>query len=1081
MAPRPVSTRGPGWTDRERAAPRGRRFSRAAESALLTGLLLLALNARGPAAVVRVKPDGNDAASGASWEQAKRTVAAAITAAEAGDEIWVVAGTYKERIRLKSGVALFGGFRGDEHDREHRDWGANLTILDGATNGVVVLIQDCGPDTILDGFRIQHGKGGGVRAVQTSGTLRNNVIRGNVGSETSAYGGGVLVSGSRASGSLVIDSNRIIDNVNFDGGGIACIDASPRIVRNVLLWNLASQNGGGISCWRNSSPLIANNLIVGNTASWLEAVAVPVGGGGIFATADDLDGRPHPTAVSAPVILNNVVAANGGWKGGGIALVDSNGGVPSVLNNTVVANHGAGIYWASAAQPLPALQPLLRNNLVAFNPWGIEQGEGTPPNPNIEFNCVFGNQIQGKRRDYQGLPDWTGVKGNLSVDPQLAGYQFGNLHLQPHSPCIDAGKLFDGVADWPDMDAQSRVQGRAVDIGADESDGTYWGTLPPTFHVTPRGEDDADGRTWNTAKRSVQAAIEQAKLIGAEVWVAAGTYPGRVVLPAFVHLFGGFAGHETDRAGRNPAANQTILDGGGVIKVVLCGHAGYLVSTLDGFTIRNGGKCTAGGGVSPYGPGGLGGGIYLGVASPVIANNLITRNSLAYDNSPIFPQPPSYGAGIYCDLSYAVITGNTIQENEILNTFDGSGGGIYCARSMPTISNNIIRWNRAVLGAAIYCVNSAPAIVGNLIQSNAMYNTWPLPLYQGSREGAVTIHLAPDFLIDGNTFQGNTAAVGAGLTAAVYLGGRIQNNLLVGNRAVQSTGLAGLGGGIYCMVTTSAVATVHLAHNTLVGNTASDFLGERGGALAISLVPPATNLVIANNILAANSSGIFQLLTTPMSPVTLLRNTLFNSGSNYINLAAGPTDLSQDPRFRDAANGDYRLRADSPCIDAGSAALALTADLDGLPRPLDGNQDGAATPDLGAFEFLNPEADSDGDQMPDGWEVVNGLALTSDDRAADRDRDGASNWAEFIAGTSPVDPASVLRLQIQMSSTTTHLILRWLSVTRRRYAVRFSRELPAEAGWETLLTIAGTGSVVEVETPAVAGASRFYRLEVSLE
>ena len=62
---------------------------------------------------------------------------------------------------------------------------------------------------------------------------------------------------------------------------------------------------------------IANNTVTGNTASWLRDMPVPVGGGGIFATADDLDGRPHPTAVSAPVIINNVVAANGGWLGGG--------------------------------------------------------------------------------------------------------------------------------------------------------------------------------------------------------------------------------------------------------------------------------------------------------------------------------------------------------------------------------------------------------------------------------------------------------------------------------------------------------------------------------------------------------------------------------------------------------------------------------------------------------------------------------------------------------------------------------------------------------------------------------------------
>ena len=63
---------------------------------------------------------------------------------------------------------------------------------------------------------------------------------------------------------------------------------------------------------RENIVFIANNILTGNTASWLLDMPVPVGGGGIFATADDLDGRPHPTAVSAPVIRNNVLAANGG-------------------------------------------------------------------------------------------------------------------------------------------------------------------------------------------------------------------------------------------------------------------------------------------------------------------------------------------------------------------------------------------------------------------------------------------------------------------------------------------------------------------------------------------------------------------------------------------------------------------------------------------------------------------------------------------------------------------------------------------------------------------------------------------------
>jgi hypothetical protein len=49
--------------------------------------------------------------------------------------------------------------------------------------------------------------------------------------------------------------------------------------------------------------------------------------------------------------------------------------------------------------------------------------------------------------------------------------------------------------------------------------------------------------------------------------------------------------------------------------------------------------------------------------------------------------------------------------------------------------------------------------------------------------------------------------------------------------------------------------------------------------------------------------------------------------------------------------------------------------------------------------FTNP--DTDGDGMPDGWEVQHGLDPSVDDAGADMDGDGLSNLAEFQSGTNP--------------------------------------------------------------------------------
>jgi len=79
------------------------------------------------------------------------------------------------------------------------------------------------------------------------------------------------------------------------------------------------------------------------------------------------------------------------------------------------------------------------------------------------------------------------------------------------------------------------------------------------------------------------------------------------------------------------------------------------------------------------------------------------------------------------------------------------------------------------------------------------------------------------------------------------------------------------------------------------------------------------------------------------------------------NVAIGAATISEshvrnagDARFVDPANGDYRLRLDSPLVDAGDPDVPQGVDLAGNPLVADGNGDGFARRDLGAYE-LQPQ------------------------------------------------------------------------------------------------------------------------------
>lgn len=98
--------------------------------ALLLCVFLLVVSPLQAADTLFVAADAAVGADGQSWQSAMSLEGALAEAAE-GDQIWLGQGAYTlgPAVAMPKGVRLYGGFRGDEALREHRDWFRRPTVM----------------------------------------------------------------------------------------------------------------------------------------------------------------------------------------------------------------------------------------------------------------------------------------------------------------------------------------------------------------------------------------------------------------------------------------------------------------------------------------------------------------------------------------------------------------------------------------------------------------------------------------------------------------------------------------------------------------------------------------------------------------------------------------------------------------------------------------------------------------------------------------------------------------------------------------------------------------------------------------
>lgn len=310
----------------------------------------------------------------------------------------------------------------------------------------------------------------------------------------------------------------------------------------------------------------------------------------------------------------------------------------------------------------------------------------------------------------------------------------------------------------------------------------------------------------------------------------------------------------------------------------------------------------------------------------------------------------------------ATISDVTIQKGKT----DENGSGIKVeASGKLTLRDSIVTKDQAVNGGGIYgggpvsikdssiwynfCANQGSGIYigygGDIFQSQVSFNCAD----QGG--GIFATDLADvrnDVFVVASTIDNNKARLGGGIYTET--GGYVLNSTIANNAANRGSGGTGKGGGVY---DASVIEDFGFYNATIAVNVTG-----AGGTAGGIYVAPFENANIQSTILDFNKPDDCEGDFTSVS-----YNLIYND--NGCNLSADPsmqTGIHADLNSL-ANNGGptptMGLKPSSEAIDAippahctwGTGSGALTTDQRGDPRPTDGDGNGKAKCDIGAFEY----------------------------------------------------------------------------------------------------------------------------------
>ena len=400
-----------------------------------------------PPARLFVRASATGINTGLSWTDAFTDLQSALSypCSQSLTEIWVAGGVYKPTsttartasFALKNGVAIFGGFVGNETQLSQRPL---INPLAGQPSSTTLSGEIGNPNSTTDNsFHVMNNPSG----LNSTARLDGVVITGGFANGSFPDNGGGAIYNLNSSPSLTNCSFQSNTATSNGGAILNSGSSSPSLTNCSFLNNTAGNNGGAINS--GGSPSLTNCSFQSNTAA--------TSGGAIY----NFGGNPSLTNCS---FRNNQANSNGG------AVANDNGSTPSLTNCSFQSNTAIGL--GGAIRNFSS-NPSLTNCVLFGN-----GGGNTISNVNSSTVTASYSLFD------QSVTGYTTGPGNLTTTTSPF-VSLTSVALRPGSPAINVGNPASVTVASPpysatalpqtDLASNPRIVGGRVDMGAVEFGG----------------------------------------------------------------------------------------------------------------------------------------------------------------------------------------------------------------------------------------------------------------------------------------------------------------------------------------------------------------------------------------------------------------------------------------------------------------------------------------------------------------------------------------------------------------------------------------------------------------------------------